>query len=71
MRGPGEDNFDIGISKSFSIRENQNLEFRAEFLNAFNHPILDAPSNGIGANLGIIRSSEGARNIQFALKYNF
>jgi len=71
VRGPGESNIDLGISKSFAVREAQHLEFRAEFLNAFNHPILDAPNNGLGANLGIIRSSEGARNIQFALKYNF
>ena len=71
VRGPGERNVDVGISKSFAVRESQSIEFRTEFLNAFNHPILDSPSNGIGPNLGIIRSSEGAREIQFALKFNF
>ncbi len=72
VRGPGEANVDLGLAKSFRVGGAQNLEFRAEFLNAFNHPILDAPNNGFGnANFGVIQSSEGARNIQFGLKYNF
>ena len=76
--GPGEQNIDGNISKIFPVTEHQNVEFRAEFINAFNHTILDAPNNG-GINttnpnlgtIGQINSSEGARNIQFALKYNF
>jgi hypothetical protein len=76
--GPGEQNIDASVAKMFSVTEHQNLEFRAEFINAFNHPILDAPNNG-GINIanpnagtiGQIKTSEGARNIQFALKYNF
>jgi hypothetical protein len=76
--GPGEQNIDASLAKIFSITEHQNLEFRAEFINAFNHTILDAPSNGgiditnpDGGTIGQINKSEGARNIQFALKYNF
>lgn len=71
VRGPGEQNIDLGLAKMFPLSESKNFEFRAEFLNAFNHPILDAPNNTIGANLGIITKSEGARNIQFAIKFNF
>jgi Carboxypeptidase regulatory-like domain/TonB dependent receptor len=76
--GPGEQNIDASLSKIFAVTEHQNLEFRAEFINAFNHTILDAPSNGginttnpDGGTIGQINKSEGARNIQFALKYNF
>jgi hypothetical protein len=69
--GPGESNIDLGLSKSFPVYEQQNLEFRAEFINAFNHPILNAPNTSLGPTLGVINSSQGARNIQFALKYNF
>jgi len=76
--GPGEQNIDASLSKIFSITEHQNVEFRTEFINAFNHTILDAPSNGgidvtnpDGGTIGQINKSEGARNIQFALKYNF
>jgi len=76
--GPGEQNIDASAAKIFSINEHQNIEFRAEFINALNHTILDAPNNGgidianpDGGTIGQINSSEGARNIQFALKYNF
>jgi Carboxypeptidase regulatory-like domain/TonB dependent receptor len=72
--GPGERDIDLGISKSFPVREQQNVEFRTEFINAFNHTILNSPNTGLGSSLGIINgsgSSQGARNIQFALKYNF
>ncbi len=76
--GPGEQNIDANLAKTFHVTERQNLEFRAEFINALNHVILDAPNNG-GINsadpnagtIGQINSSEGARQIQFALKYNF
>ncbi|WP_353069012.1 TonB-dependent receptor [Tunturibacter empetritectus] len=76
--GPGEQNIDASIAKTFSITDHQNIEFRTEFINAFNHVILDAPNNGgidianpDGGTIGQIKTSEGARNIQFALKYNF
>ncbi|HEY1501805.1 MAG TPA: TonB-dependent receptor [Acidobacteriaceae bacterium] len=76
--GPGEQNIDGSVAKIFPVTERQNVEFRAEFINAFNHTILDAPSNGgidisnpDGGTIGQINKSEGARNIQFALKYNF
>ena len=71
VRGPGMANIDLGVAKMFKVAESQSIEFRAEFLNAFNHPIFDAPNNTIGSNMGVISKSEGARNIQFALKYNF
>lgn len=83
--GPGEQKLDGSVAKAFKITENQNVEFRAEFVNMFNHTILDAPNNGgltvtnpaTGAinpatsTIGQVNKSEGARNIQFALKYNF
>ncbi len=72
--GPGERDVDVGLAKSFIVHEQQNVEFRTEFVNTFNHTILDAPQDGLGSSLGFINganSSQGARNIQFALKYNF
>ncbi len=69
--GPGLQNIDLGLSKSFPIHDQQNIEFRGEFLNAFNHAILNAPNTNLGTTLGVINSSQGARNIQVALKYNF
>ncbi len=82
VRGPGLNTVDLSLTKTFNITERQHLEFRAEAINVSNTPILQAPnvsvpgttvSNGnfgIG-NFGTITSSQGERNIQFALKYNF
>ena len=71
IRGPGLHTVDMSISKLFQTFEKQNLEVRGEFINVSNTPILNAPSHSIGSNLGVINSSQGARNIQIALKYNF
>ena len=71
VRGPGLHTVDLSVSKHFNVTERQNIELRGEFLNVSNTPILNAPSRSIGSNLGRINSSQGARNIQLGLKYNF
>ena len=86
-RGPGIKQVDLGVSKKFAITERQNVEFRAEAINAFNSPIFAVQGYSIdvfsGANIlpngtynpnastGIVNTSVGARNLQFALKYTF
>jgi hypothetical protein len=71
IRGPGLKTLDFSVSKRFNVLENQNLELRGEFINLTNTPILGAPSRTLGSTLGVITSSQGARNVQLALKYNF
>lgn len=83
VRGPGLHTMDLSLSKKFNITERQNLEFRAEAINFTNTPILNAPSDTLGGSstvpfnpsnpqgFGAVTSSQGARNIQFGLKYNF
>lgn len=71
IRGPGLHTADLSLTKQFAITEHQNVEFRAEAINFTNTPILNAPNVGIGSTLGQITSSQGERNLQFALKYNF
>jgi hypothetical protein len=71
VRGPGLKTFDFNLSKRFKITERQSVDLRADFINLVNHPILNAPNTGIGPTLGLLNSSQGARNIQFALKYRF
>jgi hypothetical protein len=71
VRGPGLATADLSASKKFNVTEHQNLELRGEFINALNHPILNAPNTSLGSTLGLIQTSQGARNIQLALKYNF
>jgi hypothetical protein len=71
VRGPGIATADLSASKKFNVTEHQNLEVRGEFINAFNHPILNAPTAALGSTLGLIQTSQGARNIQIGVKYNF
>ncbi|MGA2434392.1 MAG: carboxypeptidase regulatory-like domain-containing protein, partial [Bryobacteraceae bacterium] len=75
VRGPGLHTMDLSLSKKFNITERQNLEFRAEAINFTNTPILNMSDWGgndyLGSTLGQVTQSQGARNIQFGLKYNF
>ena len=68
VRGPGLHNLDLGVEKQFAITEKKYLQFRSEFLNFTNTPILNSPSVFLGGGLGRVTSSQGGRNIQFGLK---
>jgi hypothetical protein len=75
LEGPGEKSADLSARKFFALTEQVRLEFRAEFFNAFNHPVFSQPDNyitdGPGA-AGVITSTViPQRQIQFALKLNF
>jgi hypothetical protein len=49
-----------------------NLQFRCDFINAFNHPNFEAPAvNVSNAGFGTISSAYPPRNIQFGLKFLF
>jgi len=71
--GPGQDNWDMSLSKLISVRESQSVQFRAEFFDAFNHPQFSLPSASVnGGSLGVITAtSVSPRIIQLALKYSF
>ncbi|MGD0445449.1 MAG: TonB-dependent receptor [Edaphobacter sp.] len=69
--GPGLQAVDFSVSKSFNIVEHQSLQFRAEAINALNHPILVAPNSSIGNTFGLVNNAQGERQLQFALKYLF
>jgi hypothetical protein len=72
FRGPGFAETDLSVSKKFHLTERQNLEFRSEWINAFNNVLLQAPNHSVSsASNGLITSSTLNRNIQFGVKYNF
>jgi hypothetical protein len=76
IRGPGYADVDMSIHKSFPITEGTRLEFRSEFINLFNHPILNFGPALSGyefgnSTFGQIRQSQGERNVQFGLKFYF
>ena len=69
LRGPGFYNWDISVHKDFHVTERFKIEFRGDFLNAFNRVNLAAPNTTVQQdNTGVINASQPARNIQFALK---
>ena len=69
-------NFDMGIIKNTRVgglREDANLQFRAEFYNLFNHAQFNLPVNDRNtSDYGEITSSSvPGRIMQFGLKYTF
>lgn len=74
--GPGQNNSDIALIKRTRLSllgEAGNVEFRAEFFNAFNHTQFANPSANVSSSaFGTITSTAvNPRIIQFALKLNF
>ncbi len=72
FRGPGRNNFDLTIGRTFTLTESKSIEFRAEFFNAFNHTQFFNPDHqGFDSNFGQITQARDPRIIQFALKFYF
>jgi hypothetical protein len=74
VNGPGYFDADIGLMKNFHFTEAAFLQFRTDFLNAFNNVNLGVPDTNFSttsSTFGRINTSQPARNIQFALKVYF
>jgi hypothetical protein len=72
LRGPGYYNWDISVQKNFQLTERYTLQFRSDFLNAFNAVNLGAPQTTVAqSNTGVITTAQPGRNIQLALKFIF
>jgi hypothetical protein len=74
--GPAQANIDLAVSKSMMLnwpREGCELQFRAEFYNALNHPQFANPdSNFASPTFGVISSTAvNPRVIQLALRLAF
>lgn len=68
LRGPHYTNVDLSLHKDFQMTERFKLQFRTDFVNAFNHVELNAPNMSLGSTMGQINSAQPPRNIQLALK---
>lgn len=84
VRGPHNEDLDLALLKDTKIKENLNLQFRAEFFNIMNHTNYGLPANTLytgfaagGApianpNAGRITTIVGTpRQLQFGLKLTF
>ena len=73
FRGQGLNLWDISMIKNFTVTERVRLQFRGEFLNAFNHPQFNDPNlDPTSSDFTKVTSQNNlARNIQLALKLTF
>ena len=73
--GPGIENIDTTLSRSFAVKENRALEFRAEAFNVVNHSQFFGASSVEGnissSSFGQAVSAMAPRLLQFALRYRF
>jgi hypothetical protein len=74
FRAPYQQNWDISLQKSFTIKESHTFQFRMDTFNVFNHPIFSTPSSVNIATPATFTQITGtavpARLIQFGLKYS-
>jgi hypothetical protein len=72
VRGPGLQNADVMIGKTFRLTERFSFEFRAEAFNVSNTPPLNDPNGSFGsAAFGTITSAGNPRDFEFAGKVRF
>jgi hypothetical protein len=72
VTGAGYADTDIGLLKNFHITEAKYVQFRGDFLNAFNNVQLGHFNNNFPSNtFGLVNTSQPARNIQFAFKFYY
>ncbi|HWC97288.1 MAG TPA: carboxypeptidase regulatory-like domain-containing protein [Candidatus Sulfopaludibacter sp.] len=71
---PGFENWNIGLFKTFQVREHLGFQFRAEAFDAFNHPNW----NGVGTDptnltsfMKVTGKNNDARNLQLSLRFFF
>jgi hypothetical protein len=72
LLGPRYFDVDAGVSRYFTIHENQKLELRFEFFNLGNNVNFSTPDNNLqDTTFGQILGDVSPRILEFALKYTF
>lgn len=74
FRGPFQQNWDMSLAKSWTVREGQGVKFSVDLFNVWNHPIFDKPSitDIENPSFGQITNTAGTpRLTQFSLHYAF
>ena len=72
LRGPGRDNWNLSLFKTFTVTESSGLQLRLETFNTFNHTQFQGVSTGLGSgNFGQFTSAYPARIVQLSGKFYF
>ncbi len=70
--GPGQNEWDITLSKKFSLTEARYFQFRADIFNLFNKTqFVNPDGNFSDSTFGQVLSARDPRLVQFALKFYF
>jgi len=71
--GPGMETMDLGVVRSFNMREMARLEMRAEFFNALNHTNLGTPNRFVNTSTfsSITESTTPGREVQVSARISF
>lgn len=70
--GPGRDNWNMSMFKTFAITERLHFELRADAFNIWNHPQMNAVDTTVGdANFGMATSAWTPREFQIGAKMEF
>jgi hypothetical protein len=68
---PFRTNFDMGLFKSFPVREGESFEFRLEAFNVFNHHQFNSINTTIGPGFLTPTGGHSSRIVQYSLKFLF
>ncbi|HEY1809824.1 MAG TPA: TonB-dependent receptor [Acidobacteriaceae bacterium] len=76
VRGPGQDNLDLSLAKTFPVYENMHIEFRGDAFNALNHTqwngiVTNFPSGDSEFPFGMVTGAREARIGQVSAKLVF
>jgi len=80
FRGPGVNDWDIGLKRVFRIKENRGFEFRMDCYNAFNHTQyngvnstarFDANGNQINGQFGWMTGARPPRRMEASIRLRF
>ena len=72
LDGPGYKDVSVSVVKNTKVREGTSIQFRTEFMNAFNSVNFDLPDSFFGSQtFGSVNSAQDPRRIQFGLKIIF
>jgi hypothetical protein len=72
IRGPGQNNWNMGWFKNFKIKERGTVQFRAEMFNTWNHTQFLGVNSTFGSGaFGQVCSDHTPRVIQLALRLSF
>jgi hypothetical protein len=72
---PGQQNYNMSVMKNVKLHESHELQFRADFFNAFNHAnqgVVNLNGNVLSPNfLMIANTADGGRSVVLWMKYQF